>query len=473
MGYMVNDSLKQLSTLYPVYPPIKALLPFQKTAIEETIHFLLTNEAHACYNACEMGLGKTIQAIVAVNSLDCKNVLIICPAIMRLVWRDELNAWRTKQTTIHTLLTGKDVDALVQKSFEKDYYRQNNFVIVSYDLASTSKFVAWASAHDWEMLILDESHYLKNTKAKRTKAVLQQIWPHAHYKLALSGTPFTTRIVDGYTLFKRMLPNRWKDFDSFADEFSYKRIKHINGRTITDYFGVRNAPELRKLLRENFYVRYTKEEVLTQLPPKQYTKITLPYTYAVVPKSKNQAEQLRLDALMVKQALVSNTTFPIPSCLAEHRRLQGEKKAKAVIEFTQNLLEQNIPVVLFAWHKNVVNLFKDAFAQYRPAVITGETPATTRASEVVRFQSGDTSLFIGNIVAAGTGITLTASSTVVLAELDWSPTTVSQAIDRCHRIGQKDQVNVYYFVVENSLDEIIDSIVMSRAQVFKNVLDGE
>lgn len=456
-----------------IYPEHLKLLEFQHIAIQQTIHFLQNNPANACYNACEMGLGKSVISVVAMNTLGCKKILIVCPAIMRLVWRDEIIKWSTTDPDmIDVILSGKDADDRIKRT--GDF----NYVVTSYDLASSRPFLTWLESQKWDAIIMDESHYLKNTRTQRTKAVLGQLWPEAKYRLALSGTPFTTRVIDGYTIFRRMLPGRWKDFDDFADEFSYKQMKSINGRTFFDYFGVKNADKLRQLIRGNFYVRFTKAEVLIDLPPKQYTRISLPLKYAVIPRGKTEKEALEIEAEMIRRAIEEYKPVPVPKCLAEHRRLQGERKAEAVIEFVQNLLEQDIPVVLFAWHKSVIAAYKQAFESYRPAVITGDTPPAVRKSEVDRFQStqcsasdAGTILFIGNIQAAGVGITLTRSSTCVLGELDWSPASIAQAVDRLHRIGQRGTVNVYYFIVEKSIDEAITNTVMSRAKMFKSILD--
>ena len=461
------------------HPITTTLYPFQQRAIEETLHFLRNNPANACYNACEMGLGKTVQAIVAANTLDFQlqwgeaRILIVCPAIMRLVWRKEIMRWALVGEKFFNEHLDPTCVILKSSDITKMFSQSWKYLIISYDLAAAPRITNYLADKHWDLMIMDEAHYLKNSRANRTKAVLQRLWPKADFKLALSGTPFTTRVVDGYTLFRRMLPGRWADFNAFAEEFSYCQIKNINGRTIRDYFGVKNAPALRELIRSSFYVRYTKEEVLTELPPKIYTRMPLPISYAVMPKAKEEAEELKIEAEMIRRAIESDKLPVIPRSLAEHRRLQGEKKAPAVVEFVADLLEQDIPVCVFAWHKNVIEALRVGLEAFNPSVITGDTESSRRQAEIERFQTGGTKLFIGNYIAAGVGVTLTASSTVVLAELDWSPATTAQAIDRLHRIGQTDTVNVYYFVVENSIDESISNTVMRRTRDFKRVLDNE
>lgn len=447
-----------------IYPETKTLFPFQEEAINKTINFLQNNPTHSCYNACEMGLGKTVQAIVAMNTLGYKKVLVVCPAIMRLVWQSEIKSWVNPIAPAYTILSGKDITGMFKVPW--------SWLITSYDLASSPTLLRYLEEISFDAIICDEAHYLKNSKAKRTKTVLQKLFPKAKYHLALSGTPFTTRIVDGYTLFHRMLPTRFPDFNSFVNEFSYCQIKHISGRTIHDYFGVKNADILRNIIRSAFYVRYTKEECLKDLPAKQFSKITLPIDYAVVPKESSKKESLEAQAELIRQAIEDGKDPPpLPQTLAEHRRLQGEKKVPAVIEFVSNLLEQSIPVVCFAWHKNVIHALNEAFREYSPAIITGDTPAGARAEAVAAFQDGKTLLFIGNYIAAGVGITLTVSSTVVLAELDWSPTTISQAVARTHRIGQRQMVTIYYFSVEKSLDESIERVLLNRIKDFEKVLE--
>ena len=163
----------------------------------------------------------------------------------------------------------------------------------------------------------------------------------------------------------------------------------------------------------------------------------------------------------------------LPKNLAEHRRMQGEKKLEPIIEWLSDQLENNIPIVCFAYHRSVITKLVEHFKEAAPAVITGDTSAQERFDAVQKFQSGGTNLFIGQINAAGVGITLTRSSTVCLAELDWSPAVLAQAWDRVHRIGQVNTVDVYYFVVKDSLDESINNVVVSRARIFKKVLDGD
>jgi SWI/SNF-related matrix-associated actin-dependent regulator 1 of chromatin subfamily A len=314
-------------------------------------------------------------------------------------------------------------------------------------------------------------HNCKSPKAKRTKAILKHIWPRAVFKICLSGTPFTNNVIDGYTLFNKLAPYDFPDFWSFANTYSHRKN---NGFGIT-WEGLKNADKLRAIINNNFFLRKTKAQVLPELPPKVYQKITLDESYAHKLTKEQEAEYERYYQDLKRLLAGKETTRipPPPVSIMTVRREQGLKKVKPIIEFVKNMLEQNVPVVLFGIFRDVLTEFEETFKSYKPAVIHGDVSAKKRQEEIERFQAGDTDLFIGQLTAAGVGITLTRASDVVLAELSYSPAEISQAVDRTHRISQKNSVTVHYFAVENSVDEKIIDIVMDKAKIFSEILKEE
>lgn len=399
----------------------------------------ILKERDGVYNAYEMGLGKTIQAIEACQLLECKKVLVICPAVVKLVWNKEVKLWR------HTTI---------------------DFCVHSYDHAA--KYGKELSENHFDCLILDESHKVKNHLTKRAKAIFTHLWPKIHYKIALSGTPFTSSVIDCWTLFSRFAPEHFKDYWKFV--YTYTKVV----RTPFDikFEGIKNADKLKKIIRSTFFIRRTKEEVLPELPEKTWQKITLPESLAIKMTPEQEKAQIAYQKKLIaafKSGQPVRTPPPVSS--ATWRREQGLKKIPSIVEFSQNLLDQEIPIVIFCYHKEFVEKLNTSLKKYNPVVITGETNAKDREHAVGAFQEGGSNLFIGNIEAAGVGITLTRSSTVLLAEFSWIPSTIQQAVARCHRIGQRSHVNVYYFVVENSIEEDIIEAVMDRAKDFKSVLE--
>lgn len=443
------------------------LYPFQEEAVKRMLKFVRENKSHACYNACEQGLGKSIQAIALADQLQHleKNkdfsVLIVCPAVMRLTWEDEIEKWASGGGgLIKVLISSKDLDGFDIKGCD--------FLVVSYALASRVEVLEKLCRRKWDLLILDEAHQLKNRKSERTRACLIDLWKRSRHRVMMSGTPCTVTVVDLYTACRKCALDHFGDFEAFVRKYSYQRRTAWS----TQYFGLKHAKSLSKKIRKHFFIRYTKAEVLPELPPKTFQRISLSPELAVVERGENDQEKLELAMEGVVRAINSGQSPDIPHSLAEHRRRQGEAKVDSVVEFCEDLLQNDVPIVVFAHHKSVISSLRARLAGYSPAVITGDTSAAARSSAIHGFQRGDTNLFIANLVAGGVGITLHRSSICVMAELPWDPATLAQASDRLHRIGQKNPVTVYYFVVRKSIDEAISKAVLGRAKLLSQVVDN-
>lgn len=440
-------------------PEGKTLMPFQVEAVERSLQFLTNGPEKACYNACEMGLGKSIQSVVVANTLSCARVLIICPAIMRLTWLDEFRAWTTRKNTRYCVC--------LDSSYIRDT-KDADVVILSYDIAARYNSAAFLASQRWSLLIADEFHYCKNPAAKRTQAVCATIWPSTTYRLGLSGTPCTNNVTDMFVALHKMLPLDFPNFRAFASRYSFERHTPWG----IQRFGIKNAEELRATIREKCFIRYTKAEVLDDLPPKVYQRITIPERYSLK-LAKTDAEKLAEQTAILLRALDEGGKIPvIPSSLAGQRRMQGLLKVDPVCEFTEELLEQGIPIVLFAYHKEVIARIAEKLSKYRPVIITGDTPPAQRHAAVKKFQDGETDLFIGNLIAAGTGVTLTRSSTVVLAEITYVPSDIEQACARVHRISQNDSVTIFYFLVDKSVDGELVEAVIQKARDFAEVIEN-
>ncbi len=437
-----------------IFPASKTLRPFQHECIQQMLDFI--RKRTCCYNAFEMGLGKTPQAIVCANSIGSRYVLVICPAVMRRTWENEIREWAPDAKA--TVVTKeKDISFVNAPG-------QAHYLIASYDFVArhAKRFANLYIA----LLILDEADYLKNRKSLRTKEILGKIWPRSVYRIALSGTPFSVSVADAYPMFNACDPASFPNFYSFAE--TYTNVKRTAWGD--KYEGIKNAEQLKRITRSRFLVRRLKKDVLKELPPKVFQIIELGEEYKLTLTLEEKAAQKRFVEIL-KQSLVNGTTPPPPDVsVAELRRRQGEKKRKPVVDFVKSFLEKDIPIILFAWHKEVMRGLAEDLADYSPAIITGETSDKDRNDAVNNFQSGATNLFLGNIRAGGVGITLTRASHVAFAELDYSPSKIAQAADRAHRIGQKDSVNVYFLVVKDSLDSEVLKEVMKKMSSFEEAL---
>jgi SWI/SNF-related matrix-associated actin-dependent regulator 1 of chromatin subfamily A len=214
-------------------------------------------------------------------------------------------------------------------------------------------------------------------------------------------------------------------------------------------------------------IRRLKKDVLTELPDKtrQVVEISSQGYEKVLAK-----EQKRLSGYkdQVKGLSLGVTDF---SEVARIRHETALAKVPAVVKHLKDLLEEQSKVVCFAWHRDVIEKINEAFKN--SVVVTGATPLKKRQEYIDRFQADSNccNLFIGNIMAAGTGITLTASSCVVFAELDWVPGNIAQAEDRCHRVGQSDNVLVQHVVLERSIDAYIAKMLVQKQEVIDTALD--
>lgn len=414
------------------------LLPFQEKAVSDMVRIL--RERGGVYNAYVMGLGKTIHSCAAVEELNFTSILVICPAVVRLVWKQETKIWT----------------------------KNRDFSIISYDNAVKLGPIIDPALYD--CLILDESHKVKNHNTQRAKAIFTHLWPNIRYKIALSGTPFTKDITDCWTLFSRFAPELFPDYWKFVHRYT-NVVRTPFG---TKFEGVRNAAELKKLIRSTFFIRETIESVGLELPEKTWQKVPLPESLAVkmTPKQeKEHSEYMKKVIAAFKNGHPVKAAPPVSS--ATWRREQGLKKIPSILEFSKNLLEQKIPIVLFVCHRECLTRLKEGLKKFNPVSISGDTSQKDREYAVKAFQEeGTTDCFLANIEAAGIGLTLTRSSTVLLGEFPYVPSTIQQAVDRVYRYGAKYPVNIYYFVVSESIEEAILETVIERAKDFKSVLNA-
>jgi len=415
-----------------------AYLPFQKAGI-----------AYACDRkntliGDEMGLGKTIQAIGVINVTTPKTVLVICPASLKLNWKIEMVKWLVAERTIDIVNGGGD-----------QIPANPDVVIINYDVLT--KHAKALQSRTWDMVIMDEVHKIKNPKAKRT---IMAVSIKAHRKVLLTGTPITNRPIELQPI------AGYLDHDSFGNFFYFakKYAGAYKSRFGWDFSGSSNLDELQRRLRQSFMIRRKKDEVLKDLPAKVRQVIVLP--------GKEYGEQLNKEFEALSDA-VEETSFEEVSFeqMSEVRHEMALAKVNDIVDHLADLKHQ---VVVMAHHKDVVDGIKEGLEAVGRSVVTltGDCNQTHRQESVDTFQAGKADVFIGTIGAAGVGITLTKSSHVVFAELDWVPGNVSQAEDRCHRIGQEDSVLVQHLVVDGSIDARMAEALVEKQKVLDRALDN-
>lgn len=454
-----------------------ALFPYQRTGAA-----WLATRKYALLGD-EMGLGKTCQAIVAADRAWATRLLVLCPAVVRHNWAAEIERW-----------SENDRQPFVVESSKNLPRTPPHTTVCSYDLAA--KLVPWlrSGPHPWCAVVLDEAHYLKSPTAKRTAAVLGAagVADGARHVWALTGTPAPNNASDLWVLL-RCFGATELSFEGFVSRYCtyYQHPDHKIGRVIT---GTRlsAAPELRELVN-TVMLRRKKEDVLTELPPITYGsveveagKVDLELNYPEYFVA-GRDESARLVAELEAQRRLMDAFAAAPpsqhdamlSLLREQtasfRRYTGLRKVDAVAEILAAELEAGAydKVVVFAIHRGVIMGLRDKLAKFDAVTLFGGTDPDSREKNIKRFQNNPRCrVFIGNIQAAGVGITLTAASQVLVVEPDWVPANNAQAVMRCHRVGQTRPVSVRFTTLAGDpLDRKIVRILQRKTVEITQVLD--
>ena len=445
----------------------RQLFPFQRLGVD----YVLQHGGRALIGD-EMGLGKTLQSLaVAACYYDQWPVLVVCPSSLRLNWRNEIERWlpNVSHRQVQVIMSGKD------RLLHRGLNFRTSFCIISYDLCA--KFEVSLRKANFQVVIADESHYIKSDKAKRTMALVP-VLKKAKHCILLSGTPALSRPIELYTQVSALTPV----FGSLHS-FGMRYAQGKKGRWGWEYKGAHNLAELNFLLRQHVMIRRLKEDVLTQLMPKARTAVMVTVDDPEVERVCRRLTELRMMAekmvsstSMSSAGLLSGFSAETRATLWEMYRKTGEAKLSAVLQYLSDMLENGVKFLVFAHHLSVLDgieefLKKQSVNYFR---LDGSTSATERQAGVDRFQTDSRCrVALLSITAGGTGITLTASSTVVFAELQFTPALLLQAEDRVHRIGQPNAVNVHYLLGRHSLDDLLWPLLVKKLQVLGSTLNGE
>jgi hypothetical protein len=422
------------------------LMAFQRAGVS----YLLARRR--TFLADEQGLGKTIEAIAALEHDEAYPAIVVCPASLKLNWQRELERWVGHRST--SLLVGRRGDGPRLHA---------DITIVNYDIvAARLELLAGIGPR---ALVLDESHYLKNPRATRTKAVsrLAATVPVDGLVFALSGTPVMARAEE--LISQLRIIGRIGDFGS--------------GRAFAARFRGPDAHlRLHWHLRARCFARRLKADVLPQLPAKTRSIIPIELdneaSYRLAEEDliawlRSQPLDLReLDA-RVAGALRAERLVRLSAL----KLIAARGKLHAGLAWIHDFLASGERLVVFARHKEIQQAVIDRFP--RALHLLAQDSAGQREATVASFQGEATAhnqLLVCSLAVAGQGITLTRASNVAFLELDWTPATHDQAEDRCHRIGQSAAVNASYLLAAGTIDETIAALLERKRAVVAAVTDG-
>ena len=465
-------------------PPGRALMPFQAAGVARLEQIAATGLRGALL-CDEMGLGKTPSA-VAILSLhpEYDSILILCPASLRLNWRNELAAWSTVDRTVGIA--------------ETDHAPTTQIVIAHYDIFSRKSPAAAAlQARKWSILICDEAHYLKNPDANRSAQILGRksktasdtIGIDAARVLFLTGTPATSRPVELYGLLHASDPAAWPSWYSYAVRYC---AGHKN-KWGFDSSGSSNAQELNARLRSTVMVRRLKSDpgIMDDLPAKRDQLIPLPANGAASILAAERPYLAKIQALAATLDMINPATNAAEYAAAvralnsqladfeEISRIRKElevAKADAVIQYARDIFENGEQkLVIFGHHIEALEAVTAGLADYGAAVAHGGTPTDERQRLVQLFQDPDSKcrVLVCSLTAMGVGHTMTQAAHVVHMAMSWLPSDMSQATDRLHRIGQKRQVTAHYLMYDDSLEIYIARTVLKKIKILNATLDAD
>lgn len=429
---------------------MNTLYPFQ----EESLQVLLKRKHNLL--AHEPGLGKTVIAIELINRLKLKKVLVVCPASIKRNWMHKLKDWLVEDRVIQ--IVDKKTDFITEIA---------EVVIINYDLVVHSYLFKQLTDVFWDLVICDESHRLKNIKAKRTIAVLANngLVRCTSRTLLMTGTPVLNRPVELYPILKVLAPiviAPYSDYFRYAKRYcdAWEDGFGLNAK------GASNLDELNKKLRLHYMERKMLYEVEVQLPKKRYEIVFIDSTKEV----RNQL--ITIENASRKDFKHKNLGIGAGE-IATLRRETAEQKLDVCIELIKEYVESAGKLVLFAYHHSIIERLVKELSYYRPVTFTGQTSQINREKAIERFQkSGECKVFIGQIQAAGEGIDglQDTCSNVLFIEWSWVPGEIEQACKRVHRIGQTKPVLIRFLVWADSVEEHMMRIALDKVKVIKEIL---
>jgi len=424
-------------------------LSHQKEAIEKLAgskRFILADD---------MGLGKTTATIIAALECNVKKILIVCPASLKINWQREIENY---------------TDRSVYIAEGKKFSTEHDFVIINYDILKNfydikDKDNSLISQGNFDLIILDEAHYVSNGTSIRSKLVnsftknCKRVW-------LLTGTPMTNRPMNYFNLLSIIDSPVSQNWMAYAIRYCGGYQFTAGKRKIWNVAGATNLEELRDRTSRQV-LRRLKTEVL-DLPEKIITPVYLKLKsklyeglmgeyYEWYNKNPNESSSLTVQF----------------SKLMKVRQVIAEEKINDTIELAENIIEQGKKVIIFTNFTDTLNKIADHFGK-QAVRLDGSTSKPQRQHAVDQFQENDKiNVFVGNLKAAGVGITLTAAEAVIMNDLSFVPGDLAQGEDRAYRYGQNNSVSIYYPLFINSIESVIYDMVNDKKKNINTVMGDD
>ena len=429
--------------------------PHQKAGIALAIrdrHVLIADEP---------GVGKTMQAIGVLNNTnDTDRALFIVPSALKVNWEKELTKWLVPSASrpIIRIKGANDWRAVPSQG--------KVAVIANYEiLRPKSRGFNEVRSHDWDIVVMDEVHRLKNPDAQQTIGILGDLGGFikpipANRKILMTGTPISRSPNDMFSALSYLDPVVWGSGREGKAAFQNRYVAFDGSKPV----GAKNEENFDNRLRSTVLVRRRKDDVLTSLPPKRRKIIVLEPETAEERRAISAGNEAQAKYASMHDGLARGVIQGIGVHFTEISKIRhqtGLAKAPRVADYVKDVTDEG-PLVVFSFHKDILDVISNKLeaAGIEHRINHGDIKKEEQQKNIDDFQAGDFDVFLGTLETAGEGVTLTRANRVIFSEQDWKSKLMVQAEDRLHRRGQEhDSVFVEYVVLENSLDNNIITVL--------------
>jgi SWI/SNF-related matrix-associated actin-dependent regulator 1 of chromatin subfamily A len=452
------DRLKQSKDSNLEIKGIKGnLFPYQKIGVEFFI-----NSGGRAMNADPMGVGKTLQALGYVAHQNIQKTLVVCPACVKYNWQNEVKKWTHLKPFI---INGGTPISDIKKDFEKF-----NIFIINYDILK--KFFIFLMEANFELIVFDEVHMIKNKTAARTK-LAKKLGAKIPKKILLSGTPFLSRPIELFNALNMLDPKTWSDYYSYSRRYCNGHL----GRWGWDDKGASNIAELQERISP-YFIRRSKKEILPDLPEKRFINHPVELDSRTKEEYRLAEEEFGEFLISKKNKTVSEAQKSLQAeklvKLGALRQLTSSGKVEAAKEIIAGIIEEGEKVVVFSSYNSPLQEMYTHFKD-KAVIVTGQVGAEERSTRVDFFQNNeDCKIFFGGIKSAGVGINLTSATNVLFLDYSWVPGDHMQAIDRIHRVGSvSNYVTIYQLYSKKTVDEYMYKLLEKKQLLFEQIIDGK
>jgi len=458
---VIKEKYEHIYVLKPVKfnssllrPEIK-LYPFQISGIE----FLSSNKNSLLSD--DVGLGKTPQAIATALHLNCKRVLIVCPASVKRQWKREIQKFTDKSCVI---IEGS------LKQRQQQYTQDVMFYIVNYELVM--KDISIINLRTWDMVIADEVSRIKNWKSK-TKNSLFKI--KTNFKLGLSATPIENRVQELHSIMSWINPNILGTYWNFINEYCYFNTNLYGGYQIT---GIKDAKKLHETLKSAM-IRRKKSDVFIELPKIIYNEYYVPLTTTQKKMYKEiEASVMNLVQRNIYSENCLNQIMYLRELCNSPRLLNPDVEEGSKIPEIISIIEQVIQeskIIIFTQWKKFGDLLCESIQekQWEHVFVHGGLSSEEKDSILQKFEHDPKIKILVTTDCLSYGCNLQIADVLIHADMLWNPAKMSQRNGRIHRIGQTKTVNIITVLTDHTIEEKVYNLLQSKKELFDKVIEGK